>query len=59
MADVAGKHLNQLPVFGAALARAIQRTVHAVTRPDPVQSLLRNSRQRFPLGYFLIAEKTS
>lgn len=57
LADVAGKHLNQVPVLGNSLARALQYTVHAVTRSRPAQSLLRDSRQRFPLGYFLVAEK--
>jgi SAM-dependent methyltransferase len=56
LADVVGKHVQRLPVLGAALARGLQRAVFAATRPAPVRRALSDSSQRFPLGYFLIAE---
>jgi len=56
LADVVGKHVQQVPVLGAPLARALQRAVVTATRPELVRRALSHSRQRFPLGYFLVAE---
>jgi SAM-dependent methyltransferase len=56
MADVAGKHLQLVPGVGKPLVRTLQRAVFAATRPSPVRRALAASRQRFPLGYFLVAE---
>jgi len=56
VADLVGKHVQQVPVLGAPLARTLQRAVVAATRPRLVRRALSLSRQRFPLGYFLVAE---
>jgi SAM-dependent methyltransferase len=56
LADVAGKHLQLVPVVGAPLVRMLQRTVFGATRTALVHRALAPSRQRFPLGYFLVAE---
>lgn len=57
LADVTAKHIAQLPLIGTGLAAALQRIAFAVTSPDPVRHALSASRQRFPLGYFLVALK--
>jgi len=59
LADVAGKHLQLVPVVGAPLVRMMQRAVFGVTQPAPIRAALAPSRQRFPLGYFLVAEAPS
>jgi SAM-dependent methyltransferase len=59
VADVAGKHVQLLPGVGAPLVRTFQRAVFAATRVAPVRRALAPSRQRFPLGYFLVAEAPS
>jgi hypothetical protein len=59
LADVAGKHLQLVPVLGAPLVRTLQRAVFGATRPALVRRALSPSRQRFPLGYFLVAEAPS
>jgi SAM-dependent methyltransferase len=57
VADVTAKHIAQLPVIGAGLAGALQRVAFAVTSPQSLRHALQASRQRFPLGYFVVAVK--
>jgi SAM-dependent methyltransferase len=57
IADIAGKHLAQLPVLGASLARAVQQGTFIGTRGARVKRALAASAQRFPLAYFVVAEK--
>jgi SAM-dependent methyltransferase len=57
MADVLGKHLSQVPGVGRVTARLLQRGTWAIARTAPVARALSASRQRFPMGYFLVAEK--
>jgi SAM-dependent methyltransferase len=57
VADIVGKHLAQLPSLGAPLSRALQRGVWSLARLGPVAQALAPSSQRFPLAYFLVAEK--
>ena len=59
VADVLGKHVQQVPVLGRPLARGMQRAVFALTRPKALSRALAVSRQRFPLGYFLVARAPS
>jgi SAM-dependent methyltransferase len=57
LADVVGKHLSQVPVIGSLGARWLQRSTWAVTSLPLVARALAPSRQRFPMAYFLVAEK--
>jgi SAM-dependent methyltransferase len=56
LADVLGKHLQLVPVVGAPIVQMLQRAVFGATRPASIRRVLAPSRQRFPLGYFLVAE---
>lgn len=57
LADIVGKHLAQLPGVGAPLSRLLQRTTFSAARLKPVAQALVESSQRFPIAYFLVAEK--
>lgn len=57
LADVIGKHLSQVPVIGGAASRLLQRGTWAVASLPPLSRALAASRQRFPMAYFLVAEK--
>jgi SAM-dependent methyltransferase len=58
VSDVIGKHLGQVPLLGKTGARLLQQSVWAVTSMKPVARALAPSRQRFPMAYFLVAEKS-
>jgi SAM-dependent methyltransferase len=58
LADVIGKHLAQVPLVGSLGARWLQRSAWAVASLPPVARALAPSRQRFPMAYFLVAEKS-
>jgi len=57
LADIVGKHLSQLPAVGGLASRLLQRGSWAAARLAPVAKALGPSRQRFPMAYFLVAEK--
>jgi SAM-dependent methyltransferase len=57
LADVTSKHLQYVPVLGKSLARAVQRVAFEASRLPLAERALEGSRQRFPLGYFLVAER--
>jgi SAM-dependent methyltransferase len=57
LADVVGKHVAQVPLVGASAARLLQQGTAAVARFAPLARALAPSRQRFPMAYFLVAEK--
>jgi hypothetical protein len=57
LADVAGKHLAFVPAVGGAAARLLGRACYAVSRVPLAGRALAVSRRRFPLGYFVVAEK--
>jgi SAM-dependent methyltransferase len=57
LADVLGKHLNEVPWVGPVASRLLQRSAWAVARLPPLSRALAPSRQRFPMAYFLVAEK--
>jgi SAM-dependent methyltransferase len=57
VADIAGKHLARLPVLGPALAQLVQRGAWSLSRIPGLARILVASNQRFPLAYFLVAEK--
>lgn len=59
LADVLGKHLAQVPGVGTLAARALQRTTFGLAQLQPVRRALEPSNRRFPMGYFLVAEKAS
>lgn len=56
--DVLGKHLARIPVAGDGAARALQRAVYwGSGTPLWARSAFIESRARFPLGYFFVAER--
>jgi SAM-dependent methyltransferase len=57
LADVVGKHLDQAPALGPPLSRWLQQTVWYLAQTPALTRALAPSRQRFPMAYFLIAEK--
>lgn len=57
MADVIGKHVGQVPGVGRLGARLLQRGAWATARLPGVSRALKASNQRFPMGYFLVAQK--
>lgn len=57
LADILGKHLGQVPLVGGKAARLLQRASVGVARLAPVSRALALSNQRFPMAYFLVAEK--
>jgi SAM-dependent methyltransferase len=58
LADVIGKHVAQVPAVGRLAARALQRSTYAASRWAPLAKALAASNQRFPMAYFLVAEKS-
>jgi SAM-dependent methyltransferase len=57
LADVVGKHLSQLPLLGGAASRLLQQSTWAVAKLPVLSRALAPSRQRFPMAYFLVAER--
>lgn len=57
LADVVSKHLREVPGLGKPLARALQQSVWSLARVPTVARALAPSSQRFPMAYFLVAEK--
>ncbi len=57
LADVVGKHVGQVPLVGSFAARLLQRGTWALGNAAPLKRALAPSRQRFPMAYFLVAEK--
>jgi SAM-dependent methyltransferase len=58
LADIVGKHVSQLPVLGGVAARLLQRGSWAVGKLPALSRALAPSSQRFPMAYFLVAEKS-
>ncbi|MBN1866564.1 class I SAM-dependent methyltransferase [Candidatus Sumerlaeota bacterium] len=56
-ADLLAKHLCVLPVCGGRLASVIQGVVGAFVRTSPGRKMSERTASRFPLGYFMVAEK--
>jgi SAM-dependent methyltransferase len=57
LADMVGKHLSLAPSVGPLASRWLQSGVWRLTQLSPVARALAPSRQRFPLAYFLVAQK--
>jgi SAM-dependent methyltransferase len=57
LADIIGKHLPFIPLIGDLAARFIQSFVYHFTRTTIGRKLSEKSSERFPLGYFMVAEK--
>jgi SAM-dependent methyltransferase len=57
LADVVSKHLRELPGVGKPLSRALQQGAWSLARVPAVARALAPSSQRFPMAYFLVAEK--
>ena len=55
--DVLAKHAAVVPLVGRPLAEVLGRGVHLLTRSGVARRALAASRQRFPLGYFFVAER--
>jgi SAM-dependent methyltransferase len=56
--DVVAKHAAVVPVVGRPLAESLGRGVHWLTGSKLARRALAASRQRFPLGYFFVAERS-
>jgi SAM-dependent methyltransferase len=56
-ADLAAKHIAQLPVIGGACAVALQHLVAVFSKSPIGQRAIAYSGRRFPLGYFMVAQK--
>lgn len=57
MADVVGKHLGLAPNIGSVMSRWLQSGVWRLAQLPPLARALAPSRQRFPMAYFLVAQK--
>jgi SAM-dependent methyltransferase len=57
LADVIGKHLSLAPGVGRRVSRWLQQGVWFIAQASPLARALAPSRQRFPMAYFLVAEK--
>jgi len=57
LADMLGKGIGTLPLLGGPLAIFLQATAIALGKTSVWARLRRMSRDRFPLGYFLVAAK--
>ncbi|MET0412527.1 MAG: class I SAM-dependent methyltransferase [Polyangiaceae bacterium] len=57
LADVLSKHVDRVPLLGKPLALALQRSVYLASRPGLARRALAQSRARFPLEYFVVAER--
>ncbi len=58
VADILAKHLQFLPLIGRGLAVMIQRLASAFVGTAPGRRLSEKTGRKYPLGYFLVAEKT-
>jgi ubiquinone/menaquinone biosynthesis C-methylase UbiE len=58
LGDVASKAVARVPKVGRAIASSIQAATAAVVRRGPGARVSQRSRERFPLGYALVAAKT-
>jgi SAM-dependent methyltransferase len=57
LVDLLAKHLAHLPLFGAPLAAALQSLQLFVNRRAWGRRLAERTGTRFPLGYFMVAER--
>jgi SAM-dependent methyltransferase len=57
LADLLAKHLALLPLVGSPLARLAQGTVALLDRTGPGRRFATRSAERFPSGYFLVAQR--
>lgn len=57
LADVVSKHVDRVPLVGKPLALGLQRSVYLASRSGVVRRALAQSRARFPLEYFAVAER--
>jgi SAM-dependent methyltransferase len=59
LADILAKNLQFVPIIGTIIALAIQYITAAFIRTALGKKLSEKTSQSFPLGYFLVAEKSS
>jgi SAM-dependent methyltransferase len=57
LADLLAKHLAHLPVLGNPLASAVQGVVELLDRSRFGQRVSARTGPRFPLGYFMVAQR--
>jgi SAM-dependent methyltransferase len=55
--DLATKQLRAIPVIGAAVGYALQRSLYALGRSPFLSRLCKKGSTKFPLGYFCIVKK--
>jgi SAM-dependent methyltransferase len=58
LADLLAKHFAHLPLFGAPLASAAQGLVALLDRSAWGRRFAERTGARFPLGYFMVAERS-
>lgn len=58
LADIFAKHVQFIPFIGSGLAIAIQYITILFVKTNLGKKISERTAQAFPLGYFLIAEKT-
>lgn len=57
LADLLAKHLQALPVFGHALASAVQGLASGFARWPPGRRVEARTASHFPLGYFMVVTR--
>lgn len=57
LADLLAKHFQTLPIIGRGLAGLTQGIIGSFVKMKPGRSISKKTSRRFPLGYFLVAEK--
>jgi hypothetical protein len=58
LADIFAKHVQFIPLIGNGMSIAIQYITELFIKTTLGKNISENTTQAFPLGYFLIAEKT-
>jgi SAM-dependent methyltransferase len=59
LADLLGKHLRFIPLVGDTLVMATHALTRAFLKTSPGRQMSEKTGQMFPLGYFLVARKTT
>ena len=57
LADLLARHFAHLPLAGAPLAAGVQGVVATLDRTAWGRRFAERSAERFPLGYFMVAEQ--
>ena len=58
MADIFAKNVSHMPIFGHMIADVVQKVVLSLCKSWPVKNVSEKTKNYFPLGYFLVAQKS-